>query len=163
MGIQFAAALGAEVVAISSSATKEEEAKKFGATKFINLKDEAQLKDSAGSLDFLLTTHCEGFNWEHIFRLMDFDGIICNVGAPHYSFDLKAKPMTLLARRLKLTGSLIGSPKEFVEMLELAKRNNIYPAIETVAFDQVNEAIRKVKEGTVRYRMVLEIDPNYKP
>jgi D-arabinose 1-dehydrogenase-like Zn-dependent alcohol dehydrogenase len=39
LGLKFARALGAEVYAISTSASKEEEAKKLGAHHFINTKD----------------------------------------------------------------------------------------------------------------------------
>jgi D-arabinose 1-dehydrogenase-like Zn-dependent alcohol dehydrogenase len=46
LGLKFARALGAEVFAISTSASKEEEAKKLGAHHFINTKD----KDSVAKV-----------------------------------------------------------------------------------------------------------------
>ena len=46
LGLKFARALGAEVYAISTSASKEEEAKKLGAHHFINTKD----KDSVSKV-----------------------------------------------------------------------------------------------------------------
>ncbi len=39
--------------------------------------------------------------------------------------------------------------------LEFAARHGIKPVIETFRFDQVNEALAKLKSGGARYRIVL--------
>ena len=40
-------------------------------------------------------------------------------------------------------------------MLDFAVRHDVKPVIETYAFDQVNEAIERLKSGDARYRIVL--------
>ncbi|VEP13996.1 hypothetical protein H1P_2300002 [Hyella patelloides LEGE 07179] len=41
-------------------------------------------------------------------------------------------------------------------MLEFAARHNIEPIIETFSFDQINEAMEKLRSGQPRYRLVLK-------
>ncbi|WP_267876478.1 hypothetical protein [Moorena producens] len=41
-------------------------------------------------------------------------------------------------------------------MLEFAGRHGIEPITETFAFDQVNEAMDKLRNGKPRYRIVLK-------
>ncbi|CAG9327757.1 unnamed protein product [Blepharisma stoltei] len=56
LALKFARAMGTEVTAISTSSSKETDAKEFGAHHFINLKDEKQVKNGIGSLDYIINT-----------------------------------------------------------------------------------------------------------
>ncbi len=60
-------------------------------------------------------------------------------------------------------GSLVGSPDEFEPMLQFSADHKIYPFIEKFNWKDVNEAANKVLANQVKYRAVLEIDPNYTP
>ena len=54
-----------------------------------------------------------------------------------------------------VTAGAIGSPAAIATMLDFAARHNILPLTETFEFSQVNEAIKKLREGKIRYRAVL--------
>ena len=54
-----------------------------------------------------------------------------------------------------VSGSPVGSPANIARMLEFAVRHNIKPVVEHFRFDQVNEAMDKLRNGDVRYRIVL--------
>ena len=54
-----------------------------------------------------------------------------------------------------VTAGAIGGPAAIASMLDFAARHKILPLIETFKFSQVNEAIKKLREGKVRYRAVL--------
>ncbi len=54
-----------------------------------------------------------------------------------------------------VTAGAIGSPAAIATMLDFAARHNILPLTETFKFSQVNEAIKKLREGKIRYRAVL--------
>jgi uncharacterized zinc-type alcohol dehydrogenase-like protein len=41
-------------------------------------------------------------------------------------------------------------------MLEFAQRHQVKPIVEMYPFDQINDAIEKLRKGDVRYRIVLE-------
>ena len=69
-GILFAKALGAEVVAISTSESKKEDAMKMGATKFIATnKGKSVFKENARTLDFIGTSRRRsGFDSRSLYR-----------------------------------------------------------------------------------------------
>jgi uncharacterized zinc-type alcohol dehydrogenase-like protein len=60
----------------------------------------------------------------------------------------------LLGQRVVSAGNT-GSPASMATMLNFAARHNILPKTETFKFSQVNEAIEKVRQDKVRYRVVL--------
>jgi len=43
------------------------------------------------------------------------------------------------------------------EMLVFAAKNNIKPQVELMPIDKINEAVRKLREGRARYRIVLDL------
>ena len=55
-------------------------------------------------------------------------------------------------------GSKIGSKKECMEMLELARAKKIKPWIEEMPMRMVGTALQNVKDNKVRYRYVLKQD-----
>lgn len=61
----------------------------------------------------------------------------------------------LVDRRIKLTGSNIGSPSETRDMLELAASKNIKPWIQERPMSEANQAMVDFEAGKARYRYVL--------
>jgi D-arabinose 1-dehydrogenase-like Zn-dependent alcohol dehydrogenase len=61
----------------------------------------------------------------------------------------------LLGGRKSVAASPIGSPYEIREMLDFAARHSIGAMTEMRPMSEVNEALQKVRDNTVRYRMVL--------
>jgi len=155
LGLKFARALGAEVYAISTSASKEEEAKKLGAHHFINTKDKASLEKNQDQLDLIVSTLNHDVDWQMYFSLMKRDGTFVIVGIPEDK--LKIPAFSIIGKRLKFAGSSIGSPNEIEEMLKLASKENIVANTQIWPFEKVNEAIAAFREGKPRYRYVLQI------
>src|ERR1700736_5300871 len=56
LAVQFLAKMGCEVTAISSTHSKEEEARQLGASRFIATKNSDELQRAARSFDFVLVT-----------------------------------------------------------------------------------------------------------
>ncbi len=81
-------------------------------------------------------------------------GVFCMVGAPEVPMELSA--FSLLQGRPHVTGSAIGSIDEVKEMLQFAVTHNIRPIIECLPMDKVNDGIKKMRDGNVRFRVVLE-------
>lgn len=69
-------------------------------------------------------------------------------------------PLELVVHQLSITGSLIGSRATMREMLSFAQGHGIEPKVQQIPMEQVNEAIRRVKEKEARYRIVLVRDTN---
>ncbi|KAG1692042.1 hypothetical protein DVH05_025851 [Phytophthora capsici] len=60
---------------------------------------------------------------------------------------------SVVGKGVKFVGSNIGSIKD---MLEVASKKDVRPAIQKLPMSKVNEGIKMVRDGTMRYRVVLE-------
>jgi D-arabinose 1-dehydrogenase-like Zn-dependent alcohol dehydrogenase len=86
--------------------------------------------------------------------LLRKDGTLVQVGNPDDGlFEVPAP--ALIMRRAKLGGSMIGSPDEIREMLQLAVEKRVQPMIEERPMDGANQAIIDMHNGKARYRYVL--------
>ncbi len=75
LALQFSAALGAEVTAISTSPSKEAETIKLGATKFLLFNNDEAIKAAASSLDIVVITTDQNDNdWGRMLSLLDVGG-----------------------------------------------------------------------------------------
>lgn len=155
MALQFARAMGCEVVAISATPDKEGEARRFGAHDFLASTVPGALEGRAGTLDFVLSTVMSDLDWTKYVNLLRPDGTLCFVGVP-------AKPLVLsvnalLSTRRRIAASPIGSPRHIREMLEFAARNRILPQVELAPLAEANAALDQVRRGKARYRKVLRV------
>eukprot|EP00029_Vermamoeba_vermiformis_P011412 TRINITY_DN626_c0_g2_i1.p1 TRINITY_DN626_c0_g2~~TRINITY_DN626_c0_g2_i1.p1 ORF type:complete len:348 (-),score=75.69 TRINITY_DN626_c0_g2_i1:528-1571(-) len=156
IALKFARALGAEVYAISTSASKEEEAKKLGAHHFINTNDKESVAKYQNHLDFILcTVNNENIDWNTFFGLLRREGTFHLIGA--LSKPIPLNTGTFMFKRAKFTGSFIGSPDETDEMLAFASKHNIAANVQVWHIEKINEAIESFRQGKPRYRYVLQL------
>jgi uncharacterized zinc-type alcohol dehydrogenase-like protein len=157
LAIQFAHALDIDVTAISSSPDKEGQALALGANHFRVGRDKASLKQMASSFDILLYTGHSNMEWIPLQRMLRNNGKLVMIG---FSPDpVPFESVDLVVHQQSFAGSFLGSPMVMKEMLEFAQERGIKPQVEIMAMSQVNEAIRRVKDGKARYRIVLVNEP----
>lgn len=156
MALQFLSKWGCEVTAFTSSANKADEARKFGAHRVVNSRDEGALVDAAQSLDFLLVTVNVPLDWNLYLSTLRPGGRFHVVGAVLEPMQIPAMALIMGAR--SVSGSPMGSPAETRKMLEFCARHEIAPQIETYPMSKVNEALDHLRAGKARYRVVLKSD-----
>jgi uncharacterized zinc-type alcohol dehydrogenase-like protein len=110
MGLKIAHAMGAHVVAFTTSESKREEALKLGADEVVNSREAGQMQAHAGSFDFILDTVAAPHNLDAFTGLLKRDGTLCLVGAPA-SPHPSPSVMGLIFGRKSIAGSLIGGIK----------------------------------------------------
>ncbi|KAI8526622.1 hypothetical protein RHMOL_Rhmol12G0010300 [Rhododendron molle] len=59
-------------------------------------------------------------------------------------------------------GSAAGGTKDTREMLDFCAANKIYPEIEIIPIQYVNEAIERLIKSDVKYRFVIDIESSLK-
>ncbi len=155
MAIPIAKALGAEVIAITSTEAKQSVAKELGAHHTINATGAEAGKKlrEMGGADVVLSTT---LNTEAITGAMQ--GLVPQgtmVLTALTADPLPIIPIQLLFAEQRVIGSLVGSRLDFQELMKLAVQNNIRPMTETYALDHANLAHERLREGKVRYRAVL--------
>ena len=153
MALAFLRAWGCEVTAFTSSVAKREEALGLGAHSTIDSRDAAALEAVAGQFDLILSTVNVRLDWNAYICALKPRGRLHLLGATLDPLDLQVFP--LLMGQRSVSGSPVGSPATIRRMLEFAARHQIKPLTEHFAFEQVNDAIARLKSGEARYRVVL--------
>jgi uncharacterized zinc-type alcohol dehydrogenase-like protein len=155
MGLKFAVSFGAEVTLISSSASKEHDAKRIGAHHFLLSTDKAQMKKASSNFDVILNTVSANHDYETYLKLLDLDGKMIIVGLP--PDDPRVSPFDLLKNRRSVIGSMVGSIKETQEMLDYCAEKGIGSDVEVINIDYINTAYERMLKSDVRYRFVIDM------
>jgi uncharacterized zinc-type alcohol dehydrogenase-like protein len=156
MGVKFAAAYGCEVTAFTSSESKFDEARGFGAHHVVSSRDSDGIKKLAGTFDLLIVTVNVALDWNALIGALAPNGRMHVVGAVLEPIPVPIVPM--IFGQKSISGSPTGSPVAIETMLEFAARHNITPQTEHYPMSQINEAFERLEAGKARYRIVLDAD-----
>ena len=155
LALQFAAALGAEVTAISTSSNKADQARQLGATRFLLFNDDAAIAAAANAFDVVVVTTDQNDNdWGRMLSLIDAGGKLLLLAAPDKPLAVPALAV-LMRQRSTIVGSIIGSRAEVEATLATAAEHNVRAWVHTLPLDQVNQGVQMVRDGKARYRVVL--------
>jgi uncharacterized zinc-type alcohol dehydrogenase-like protein len=156
MAVKFAHAYGCDVTAFTSSESKFEEAKGFGAHHVVSSRDSAAIKKLAGSFDLLISTVDVKLDWDTIIAALAPNGRLHIVGVVLEPIPVSA--FSLIAKQRSVSGSPAGSPVAIETMLDFAARHDISPQTEHYPMSKINEAFARLESGKARYRIVLDAD-----
>jgi alcohol dehydrogenase (NADP+) len=154
MGVKIAAAMGAEVTVLSTSPSKEQDAKKLGAHNFVNIRDADAARAAAG-FDLILDTISANHDYNTYLGLLGLEGVMVIVGVPTEPVPLNA--FSLIGGNKVLAGSLIGGIPETQEMLDFCAEHNITSDVEVITPDRIEEAYDRTVKSDVRYRFVIDM------
>ncbi len=155
MGIKLAHAMGAHVVAFTTSESKREAAEALGADDVVVSRNAEEMAVYSKSLDFILNTVAAPHDLDAFFALLKRDGVMTLVGAPatpHPSPEV----FNLITKRRSLAGSMIGGIPETQEMLDFCAEHGIVADIEMICADEINQAYERMLKGDVKYRFVMD-------
>ncbi|MFT4252207.1 MAG: NAD(P)-dependent alcohol dehydrogenase [Caulobacter sp.] len=155
MGVKLAHALGAHVVAFTTSEAKRQDALDLGADEVVVSRNEAEMAAHANSFDFILNTVSASHNLDAFTALLKRDGTLCLVGVPehaHPSPDVSA----LIFKRRSIAGSLIGGIAETQEMLDFCAEHGIVSDIELIKIQEIETAYERMQKSDVKYRFVID-------
>jgi uncharacterized zinc-type alcohol dehydrogenase-like protein len=155
MGVKFAHALGAHVVAFSTSPNKKEDALRLGADEVVISRNADELQKHAGSFDFILDAVSADHDISAYINLLRRDGNLTLVGAPEKPLAISA--FGLIMGRRSLSGSPIGGILETQEMLDFCGQHNIIADVEVIPIQKVNEAYERLLKSDVKYRFSIDM------
>ncbi|KAF1911662.1 chaperonin 10-like protein [Ampelomyces quisqualis] len=145
-----------EIVAISRSSSKKEDAIKLGADKFIATGEDPEwMTKNANSLDLIISTISGSFPLDQYLQLLDVNGTFVQLGAPDDPLP-SFSPLGLIFKNLKIAGSLIGTRQHIRDMLELAKETNLQAWVQVRPMEEANQVLVDFEKGLPRYRYVLK-------
>jgi len=155
MGVKLAHAMGAHVVAFTTSDSKRQAALELGANEVVVSRNADEMKAHAVSFDFILNTVAASHSLDAYTSLLKRDGTMVLVGVPS---DPHPSPNigNLIFKRRAIAGSLIGGIAETQEMLDFCADKGIVSDIEMIRVQQVDEAYDRMIKGDVKYRFVID-------
>lgn len=156
MGIKLARAMGADVVAFTTSESKRDAATALGAHEVVVSRHPHEMAAHRGSFDFILNTVAAPHQLDDYLVLLKRDGVLGLVGAPS-SPHPSPNVFNLIMKRRSIAGSLIGGIPETQEMLDFCAEHGIVADIELIRAEQINEAYERMLQGKVKYRFVIDI------
>ena len=155
MGIKIAHAMGAHVVAFTSSESKRAEARKLGADEVVVTTDPAQVQAHAGSFDLILDTVAAPHDLDTFTTALKRDGTLVLLGVPASPHPTPGV-FNLVFGRKAIAGSLIGGLPETQEMLDFCAEHGIVSEIETIAAKDIDAAYERMLRSDVKYRFVID-------
>jgi uncharacterized zinc-type alcohol dehydrogenase-like protein len=157
MGVKIAHAMGAHVVAFTTSESKVKEALALGADEVVVSKDPEQMAKHARSFDFILNTVAASHDLDAFLVLLKRDGTMTLVGVPEKGHPAPNVGNLIMGRR-SLAGSVIGGIAETQEMLDFCAKHGILAEIEEIPMSYINEAYERMLKSDIRYRFVIDMD-----
>jgi len=155
MAVKFAASFGAEVTVLSSSPSKEADARQLGAHKFVVTSDPEKVKEVKSYFDFIIDTVSAPHDYNLYLSLLKTNGVHICVGVPPTPTQIYG--FNLIAGRRSLAGSLIGGLPETQEMLDYCAEHNIVSEVEVIDIKNIEQAYERMLKGDVRYRFVIDM------
>ncbi|TPE63611.1 NAD(P)-dependent alcohol dehydrogenase [Sandaracinobacter neustonicus] len=155
MGVKLAHAMGAHVVAFTTSDAKRQDALALGADEVVVSRNRDEMKAYRNSFDFILNTVAASHDLDAFTALLKRDGTLTLVGVPehaHPSPDVSA----LIFKRRAIAGSLIGGIAETQEMLDFCAEKGIVADIEMIRIQDIDAAYDRMVKSDVKYRFVID-------
>jgi len=155
LGVQFAAKLGLETVAIARGAEKEELARRLGARHYIDStsQDPAEELTRLGGANVILATVTSAAAMSAVIGGLRPRGRLVVVGASMEP--MQVPPVMLIGGSKSISGHASGTSRDSEDTLGFSVLTDVRPMIETLPLEQAAEAYEKMVEGNARFRMVL--------
>ena len=154
LALQFLNAWGCEVTAFTSSEDKRKEALRLGAHHTLNSTDPHEIGFAARCFDLIISTVNVKLDWNLYLTTLNARGRLHFVGVTLDPLDINV--FSLINGQHSISGSPVGSPATIAQMLEFSALHNIKPIIEKFSFDNINDAIARLRSGHTHYRIVLK-------
>jgi uncharacterized zinc-type alcohol dehydrogenase-like protein len=155
LAIKIAKAMGAIVTVFTTSQSKVEDAKRLGADNAVLSTDTEQMKKYLGKLNFILDTISAQHDINDYLKLLSIDGSLVLVGLPPELLSISA--FSVVKGRKNFSGSNIGGIAETQEMLDFCAKHTITADIELIHIQDINKAYKRLENGDVHYRFVIDL------
>ncbi len=155
---QFCLAIGAKVFVTSGSDDKIQKAIDLGAKGGVNYRNELwinELKQMTGGIDKVI----DGAGGSGLSQTTR----ICNSGASLVCYGgttgtIPLNPQRLFWKQLTLKGSTMGSPTDFMYMLDFVNKHQIKPIVDSIfTLNEINHAFNYVSQGKQFGKVVINI------
>jgi alcohol dehydrogenase (NADP+) len=161
MAVKLAVAMGARVVAFTTSPEKADDIRKLGVDEVVISTDVEAMAKYASSCDFILSTIPTKHDLNPYIKLLKRDATLVLVGALEPLEPIDHSQVAF--HRRSIAGSLIGGIAETQEVLDFCAEHGIVPDIEIIPIQKINQAFERMLAGEVKYRFVIDLESLKQP
>lgn len=158
MAVQYAAAMGLNVVAVDVDEAKLRLAERLGARLTFNALcvDPAEAVRSAiGGAQGVLVTAVSTTAFAQALGMVRRGGTVSLNGLPPGDFPLPIFDTVL--NGITVRGSIVGTRLDLQEALDFAKLGKVHATVETAALEDINEVFSRMHHGEIEGRVVLDL------
>jgi len=161
VAVQYARAMGMQVVAVDIADEKLELAKQLGAAITINSREQEPadvLRSMIGGVHGALVTAVATKPFRQTLDMLRSKGTVSLVGLPPGDFPTPIFDVVL--KRLTIRGSIVGTRKDLQEALMFAGEGLVKTTVEAQPLEQINQIFQRMKQGEINGRIVLDMNMN---
>lgn len=155
LAVKLAVSKGADVYAFTTSPSKVNDIRSFGAKEVIVVDSPEKLQPYYGQLDYMISTIPYAFDVAAYAMVLKPYKEFTQVGMP-VKGQLSVNNFMMIRNRVNFNGSLIGGIPETQQVMDYCAENRIYPNIEVITASGINDAWDKVVNKEARYRYVID-------
>lgn len=158
MAVQYAKAMGFQVIAIDVADDKLRLASELGADMTINAATQdaaSQIQSSIRGAQGVLVTAASRAAFHQALGMLHKRGTMSLVGLPPGTFDLPIFDVVLNAKTVR--GSIVGTRKDLQESLAFAAAGKVKSHFSTDRLDNINQILGAMKAGQIEGRVVLQM------
>jgi D-arabinose 1-dehydrogenase-like Zn-dependent alcohol dehydrogenase len=157
LGVQFAAKMGFNTVAIARGKDKEALAKKLGALHYIDsqAQDPAEELNKLGGAKAIIATVTNGDAMAAVLGGLGPNGVLIVIGA---AGPIPVNPVLLINGKRSVKGWYSGTSIDSQDTLKFSVATGVESMNEVYPLEKVNEAYERMMSGKARFRVVLTMD-----
>jgi propanol-preferring alcohol dehydrogenase len=157
LAVQYAKAMGLNVIAVDVDDAKLDLAKKLGATLAVNARKAdpaAFVKREVGGAQGVLVTAVSPKAFEQAIGMLDRGGTLSLNGLPPGDFPLSI--FGTVINGITVRGSIVGTRLDLQEALNFAGEGKVKATIATEALENINEIFARMHRGDIQGRIVID-------
>ncbi|TMA08113.1 MAG: NAD(P)-dependent alcohol dehydrogenase [Deltaproteobacteria bacterium] len=155
MAVKLAASMGAEVTVLSTSRSKEADARRLGAGAFEITRDATTFEKLARRFHLIIDAISAPHDYNAYLGMVRPQGALVLVGIPPEPSPVAAS--SVVNGNKRFAGSMIGGIRETQEMLDYCAAREIAADVEIIPIQKINEAYERMIRGDVHYRFAIDI------
>lgn len=158
VALQYAKAMGFNVIAVDIQDEKLQLAEKLGADITINgmqVNPVEAILERVGGVQAAISVAVTKKAFEQAYQSVKRGGTLVVVGLPHDNLPIPIFDTVL--NGVTVRGSIVGTRKDMQEALEFAAQGKVKTKIETASLHSINEVFEKMEKGQINGRIVLTL------
>src|SRR5437667_9017510 len=155
LAIKLAVAKGAEVYAFTTSPSKVDDIRRFGAKEVVVVDSVEKLKPYNKSLDYMISTIPVSYNVAAYASLVKPYGNYTQVGMP-VKGEVTINNFVMNRNRVRYSTSLIGGIPQTQEVIDHCAKKTIYLEVQVIKASEANDTWDKIINKEARYRYVID-------